>query len=88
VRETNRIAAITRNLTAMGADMQALPDGFVVRGPTRLKGARVSSFGDHRIAMATAVAALLADGETVLDDYDVVDVSYPHFFVDLTALVS
>ncbi len=88
VRETNRITAMTRNLTAMGADMQALADGFVVRGPTRLKGARVSSFGDHRIAMATAVAALLADGETVLDDYDVVDVSYPHFFVDLTALVS
>jgi 3-phosphoshikimate 1-carboxyvinyltransferase len=71
----------------MGADVTATDDGFSVRGPVKLRGARVETCGDHRIAMALAVAALLADGETTLDDADVVEVSYPGFFNDLRTLV-
>jgi 3-phosphoshikimate 1-carboxyvinyltransferase len=71
----------------MGADIRATGDGFVVRGPTRLRGADVATFGDHRIAMALAVAGLLAQSETVLDDASVVDISYPGFFNDLRTLM-
>jgi 3-phosphoshikimate 1-carboxyvinyltransferase len=64
----------------MGADVEALPDGFVVRGPTRLAGASLDAAGDHRIGMALAVAASLAKGESVLAGAEWVDVSYPGFF--------
>ena len=87
VKESDRIAAVTANLAAMGANVEALEDGFVVRGPTRLRGAKVSASGDHRIAMAMTVAGLLADGETTLDDDTVVEVSYPNFFNDLRTLL-
>jgi 3-phosphoshikimate 1-carboxyvinyltransferase len=87
VKESDRIAAITANLAAMGANVEALEDGFVVHGPTRLHGAKVSASGDHRIAMAMSVAGLLADGETTLDDDTVVEVSYPNFFNDLRTLI-
>ena len=86
-KESDRIASIVDNLRRMDADIDARDDGFVVRGPTRLTGARVSSFGDHRIAMAMAVAGLLANGETEISDSGVVDVSYPGFFDDLLSLV-
>jgi 3-phosphoshikimate 1-carboxyvinyltransferase len=87
VKESDRIAAIVGNLAAMGADINELDDGFQVRGPSRLRGAKVSSHGDHRVAMATTVAALMADGESTLDDASVVDISYPDFFTDLSALI-
>jgi 3-phosphoshikimate 1-carboxyvinyltransferase len=87
VKESDRIAATLAGLSAMGADARELEDGFVVSGPTRLRGAKVSSRGDHRIAMALAVAGLLADAETTLDDASVVDVSYPGFFNDLRTLL-
>ena len=67
-------------LSAMGADIEALPDSFAVRGPTRLTGARLDAAGDHRIGMALAVAASLAEGESVLAGAEWVDVSYPGFF--------
>jgi len=85
-KESDRIAAITENLAKMGADIEATDDGFVVRGPTQLRGAEVSTFGDHRIAMALTVAGLMAEGATTLDDASVVDVSYPAFFNDLRTL--
>lgn len=80
VKESDRIAAIVAGLSAMGADIEEMPDGFAVRGPTRLTGARLDAAGDHRIGMALAVAASLAGGESVLAGAEWVDVSYPGFF--------
>jgi 3-phosphoshikimate 1-carboxyvinyltransferase len=86
-KESDRIEAIVTNLRALGARIEALDDGFAIEGPTPLRGAEVSSFGDHRIAMAMAVAGLIADGPTRIDDDSVVGISYPGFFRDLRALV-
>lgn len=80
LKESDRIAAIVEGLTAMGADIEALSDGFVVRGPTPLSGAAVDARGDHRIGMALAVAASLANGPSTLSGAEWVDVSYPGFF--------
>ena len=79
-KESDRIAAIARNLRAMGATIEEFEDGFAIEGPTRLHGCAVSSFGDHRIAMAMAVAGLVAEGRTEIDDASVVEISYPKFF--------
>jgi 3-phosphoshikimate 1-carboxyvinyltransferase len=80
VKETDRIAAIVENLRRMGADVEEFDDGFRV-AKSRLKGARVDSFGDHRIAMAFAIAGLMAEeGETEIDGAECVDVSFPGFF--------
>lgn len=86
VKESDRIAAMTAGLTAMGADVTELPDGWEIRGPRHLEGARVSAAGDHRVAMALAVAGLLADGETEIDDAECVGISYPGFWDQLEAL--
>jgi len=80
VKESDRIAAIVAGLSAMGADIEPLPDGFAVRGPTPLAGAELDARGDHRIGMALAVAASLADGPSTLSGAEWVDVSYPGFF--------
>ena len=87
VKESDRIATIVDGLSRMGASISARPDGFVVRGPTRLHGAEVDAAGDHRIAMALAVAALTADGPTTISGWDSVAVSYPGFEQDLGRLV-
>ncbi|PYL55396.1 MAG: 3-phosphoshikimate 1-carboxyvinyltransferase [Verrucomicrobia bacterium] len=79
VKETDRIAAIGHNLRAMGVQVIELNDGLEIHGPAPLRGARVSSFGDHRIAMAFAVAGLFADGETIIQDAECVRESYPGF---------
>ena len=86
VKESDRIAAMAEGLAAMGADIMALDDGWVINGPRHLEGARVQSHGDHRIAMALAVAGLLADGSTEIDDAECVDISYPGFFDQLESL--
>jgi len=67
----------------MGADIQGLPDGFVVRGPTALSGAALDARGDHRIGMALAVAAAMAAGPSNLAGAEWIDVSYPGFFAVL-----
>ena len=79
VKETDRIAAIAHNLRSMGAQVVELSDGLEIHGRAPLHGARLSSFGDHRIAMAFAVAGLFAEGETVIRDVDCVATSYPGF---------
>jgi 3-phosphoshikimate 1-carboxyvinyltransferase len=79
VKETDRIAAIAHNLRGMGAQVIELSDGVEIHGPAPLRGARLSSFGDHRIAMAFAVAGLFADGETIIQDSDCIRGSYPGF---------
>ena len=85
-KESDRIAAMVTNLRAMGANIEALDDGFIIEGPTALRGAAVSSFHDHRIAMAMTVAGMVADGTTRITGDSVVAVSYPQFFHDLRAL--
>src|SRR5882762_3917528 len=79
VKETDRIAAIAHNLRAMGAQVIEMSDGLEIHGPAPLRGARLASFGDHRIAMAFAVAGLFADGETIIQDADCIRESYPGF---------
>jgi 3-phosphoshikimate 1-carboxyvinyltransferase len=79
VKETDRIAAIAHNLRTMGAQVTETNDGLQIRGPARLRGARVASFGDHRIAMAFAIAGLFAEGETIVQDADCIRESYPGF---------
>jgi len=79
VKESDRIAAIAHNLRAMGAQVSELSDGLEIHGPAPLHGARLPSFGDHRIAMAFAVAGLFAEGETVIQDAECIRESYPGF---------
>jgi len=86
VKESDRVAAMAAGLAAMGGDVTELEDGWEIRGPRHLKGARVASAGDHRVAMALAVAGLLADGETEIEDAGCVDISYPGFWDQLEAL--
>ena len=79
VKESDRIAAIAHNLRAMGAQVSELSDGLEIHGPAPLHGARLPSFGDHRIAMAFAIAGLFAEGETVIQDAECIRESYPGF---------
>ena len=83
VKETDRIATVSENLGRMGIEVEVFPDGLRVAGRQRFRAAEVESFGDHRIAMAFAVAALFADGETVLRGAEAAAVSYPGFFATL-----
>lgn len=86
VKECDRIAAMADGLSDLGADIEARPDGWVIRGPRRLRAGRVDSRGDHRIAMALAVAGLAADGPVEIEGAECVDISYPGFFADLERL--
>jgi 3-phosphoshikimate 1-carboxyvinyltransferase len=86
VKESDRISAVATNLRKMGAEVEERPDGLRIPGRQRLQGAEIDSFGDHRIAMAFAVAALRAEGETVIQGADAVGVSYPSFFRDLQSI--
>ena len=79
VKETDRIAAIAHNLRTMGAQVTEMNDGLQIHGPAPLHGARVASFGDHRIAMAFAIAGLFAEGETIVQDAECIRESYPEF---------
>jgi 3-phosphoshikimate 1-carboxyvinyltransferase len=79
VKETDRIATVVAELNKLGAAIEARPDGFVVSGPAPLHGAVVDSHGDHRLAMALAVAGLLAEGETVVQNADCIADSFPGF---------
>ena len=87
VKESDRIAATVAGLRAMGADVEEFDDGLRVGGRTRLRGARIESRGDHRIAMSFAVAGLLAEGETEIEDAECVSVSFPEFFELLESVV-
>lgn len=84
IKESDRISALAEGLVRMGVKVEERPDGFAIRGGSRLRGAAVRSFGDHRIAMALAVAALSADGPVSIEDSECVAVSFPDFFETLT----
>lgn len=88
VKECNRIDAVTRNLSAIGGDITATEDGFIINGGASLHGAAIETFHDHRIAMSFAIAALVADGENTYDHPECVNISYPTFFDDLASLKS
>ncbi len=85
-KESNRLQTTAAFLSAMGADIKATEDGCVIRGGRPLHGAVIETRGDHRIAMSGAVAALIADGDTIIDDISCADVSYPAFVSDLQKL--
>ena len=87
VKESDRIATIASGLRAMGVAVETTPDGLVVRGTGRVAGAEVDAAGDHRIAMALAVAALGAEGPTHISGWESVAVSYPGFLEDLRVLI-
>ena len=86
VKESDRIAVVTENLKAMGADIQATPDGMIIRGGRPLHGCQIQTHMDHRIAMAFTVAGMCADGETTFSDARCVDISYPEFFTHMMQL--
>ncbi len=86
VKESDRIKAVTENLSAMGADITATCDGMIINGGRRLTGADIRTQKDHRIAMSFAVAALAAEGATHIGDADCVNISYPEFYQDLQKL--
>jgi 3-phosphoshikimate 1-carboxyvinyltransferase len=79
VKESDRVAAVVGELRKMGAKIEERPDGFIVEGPTRLRGTRVDSQGDHRLAMALTVAGLVAEGETIVEGAECVSKSFPGF---------
>jgi 3-phosphoshikimate 1-carboxyvinyltransferase len=87
VKESDRLFAVTSNLQAMGAQVEQTSDGWKIPGGQKLHGAEIESFGDHRIAMAFAIAALRAEGETVINNAECVAISYPGFFADLEKVV-
>lgn len=88
VKESDRIAALVTELRKLGARIEEYPDGFRIEGPTKLRGAALSAYEDHRIAMSLAVAALIADGDTTLSGADCVSKTYPNFFAQLDALIT
>jgi 3-phosphoshikimate 1-carboxyvinyltransferase len=86
VKESDRIAAIATNLRAMDAQVEEREDGLRIPGGQKLRGAVVNSLGDHRIAMAFAIAALRAEGETQIQDAGAAVISYPGFFAALASV--
>jgi 3-phosphoshikimate 1-carboxyvinyltransferase len=86
VKESDRIAAIAAGLNAMGARVTELTDGWEIQGPSPLEGVRIDSRGDHRVAMALAMAGLLADGTTEIDGAECAAISDPGFWDQLAAL--
>ena len=88
VKETDRIQVVADALNSMGAAITPTANGMIIEGKSTLHGARVNTFGDHRIGMMTAIAALLvADGEVELDRAEAINTSYPSFFDDLETLI-
>ncbi|HZS94685.1 MAG TPA: 3-phosphoshikimate 1-carboxyvinyltransferase [Chloroflexota bacterium] len=86
VKESDRIRSVAQTLTALGADIVERADGFTIRGPVKLRGTRVSSYGDHRIAMMLAIAGSIASGETVVEEAGAAAISFPEFPAILGAL--
>ncbi|MFE6168099.1 3-phosphoshikimate 1-carboxyvinyltransferase [Viridibacillus arvi] len=86
VKETDRITAVVDELKKLGADIVATDDGMIINGPTPLTGSTIRTYGDHRIGMMGAIAALITEGAIELDDADCIAVSYPTFFDDVQAV--
>lgn len=87
VKETDRVKATVENLKRMGAEVKERPDGMVIKGKQALKGGIVKSYGDHRMTMAFSVAGLIAQKDTIIQNAQWVNVSYPHFYKHLKELM-
>ena len=87
VKESDRIAAICDNLKNMGADVEELDGGFIIKGPTKLNGALIKTYDDHRIAMTFEIAALIAEGKTQLDNNSCISISFPEFYSTLESIL-
>ena len=85
-KESDRLSTVREELAKMGAHIQEKPDGLVIEGPTPLQGTTVQSHSDHRLAMALAVAALVAEGPTTIEDVDCVATSFPTFWTLLESI--
>jgi 3-phosphoshikimate 1-carboxyvinyltransferase len=88
IKETDRIATVAENLRRMGVQAEEFPDGLAIPGRQRFHAAELDSFGDHRIAMAFAIAALCADGESTIRGAEAASVSFPEFFETLRSLTA
>jgi 3-phosphoshikimate 1-carboxyvinyltransferase len=87
VKESDRIKSTVENLRTIGAEVEELSDGMIIRGKTPLKGGRIKSCGDHRIAMTFTVASLISEETIEIDDVECIKTSYPKFFEDLIQLL-
>ena len=87
VKETDRIAAVTNELTKLGANIEATDDGMIIHGPTVLTGGTLDSYGDHRLGMMAAIASLITTEPITIKDSACIDISYPTFFEDLEMVV-
>ncbi len=85
-KESNRISAMTTELSKAGVDITETDDGMIINGNSHVHGADFASYGDHRIAMAMAIFALASEGDSTIDDVECVKISYPNFFSDLAYL--
>jgi 3-phosphoshikimate 1-carboxyvinyltransferase len=86
LKESDRLSALQMELKKMGGKISIIESGLAIEGPCKMRGATINPHGDHRIAMACAVAALAADGQTVIQNCECVSKSYPGFFDDLSLL--
>lgn len=86
LKESNRLETIVKTLTQLGADIEETADGLFINGKKRLRGGKVNSCGDHRIAMMAAIASTVCDGSVIIEDAEAVNKSYPTFFDDFAAL--
>ena len=87
VKESNRIKAMVDNLKNMGADIEELDDGMIIKGKNKLNGAYINTFNDHRIAMAFSIASLISNGEVKLDNKSCIDISFPGYLNLLNTLL-
>jgi 3-phosphoshikimate 1-carboxyvinyltransferase len=88
LKETDRIKAVALELGRMGASITETPDGLIIEGPVSLKGTVCLSHGDHRIAMSLAIAGLIAEGETIIRDSGIIEISFPGFREKLEQVLS
>lgn len=88
VKETDRITAVVNELKKLGANIEATDDGMIIHGPTKLHGGKLQSYGDHRIGMMGAIAALISNEPVEIDDTDCIAVSYPTFFDHVNSLLN
>jgi 3-phosphoshikimate 1-carboxyvinyltransferase len=86
LKETDRIRATVENLRAMGVEVKEHEDGLTIEKRTPLRGAKLKAYGDHRIAMAFSVAALVAEGDCEIEDAECVSVSFPEFYTLLKSV--
>lgn len=86
MKESDRLFSVSDVLSSLGADISETDDGLKITGVDRLRGGRVSAHNDHRIAMTTAIASLVSDGEIIIDGFEAINKSYPDFIRDFTAL--